>query len=133
MKPKAIQPPLPTGLVCPKCHCEVPAGKIVCDCFLVKMDAEMKDRALAELVSGQNFLYFTSSPTSGYHILPRSKDCLCFCRKKRYHKKRYHNPETLALTKDAFKEHKDLCRACAGIVATALLQSANAGEALATK
>ena len=115
-KPKEVQVPLHTGLVCPKCHCEIPPGKIACDCFLVKMDAELKDRALAAFVSGQGFLYFTSSPTSGYHVLPASRDCLCLCRKKRYY-----NPETLAISKDAFSKHKDLCKTCTVVVVTALL------------
>jgi hypothetical protein len=89
-------------MTCPKCGAEVPEGKIACQCFLVAVDNEIETRALKNFAEGPphtSRLYLTSSPSSGYHLMPMPRDCLTLCRKKRYGR-----PETRIIFADEIRK-----------------------------
>jgi hypothetical protein len=114
-------------MTCTKCGAEVPEGKIACQCFLVAVDDEIEALALKNFAAGAR-LFLTSSPSSGYHLMPNQRDCLSLCRKKRYH-----GPETRPIFADEIRKKglaitsgkkPDWCMDCL----MKALQSANAGK-----
>jgi hypothetical protein len=94
----------------------------------VAVDNEIEARALKNFAEQGSRLFLTSSPSSGYHLMPMPQDCLSLCRKKRYHR-----PETRIIFADEIRKKglaitsgkkPDWCMDCL----MKALQSANAGK-----